>query len=470
MKLTTLWLFAIGALLACTAATQAADNARTRRPNLLLIITDQQFSEGMSCRIGNRYINTPGMDRLAKQGMLFTRAYAANPLCTPFRTSLFSGHYPHQTGVQTNGRGTGSHKTLPCLGTYFAKAGYETGYFGKWHTPYALKDSSESGFETVHEKDCLYSTKRIVTFLEAKHDKPFLAVASFMNPHNICEWSRFQKMGSGPLEVPPVEQRPPLPPNHASPENETDVMAFMRKSYQAHRLFPVGDYTEDDWRRHVWGYYRLIERVDAHVVKLLEVLEATGLDKNTVVLFTSDHGDCHGAHRWVQKTVFYDESARIPLILSYPGQPTRGQTCDHLINTGVDIGPTLLDFAGIPIPNALPGKSFRPITEDKTRKDDRDYIVSQNRMVQCVPIDGVSLTPDGRMVRSARYKYCLYSEGKQRESLVDMEEDPLETVNRAADPQLREVLLRHRGYLREFADKHGDATAKSMLDAVERDM
>ncbi len=444
------------------AALQSA--AAAERPNILLIITDQQFSEGMSCRLGDRFINTPGMDRLAETGLMFERAYATNPLCMPYRTALWSGHYPHQTGVMVNGRSTNDGYTrMPCLGTFFRKAGYDTGYFGKWHTAYRLKDAEASGFETVFEKDCLYNTDRIVTFLEQPRDKPFMAVASFMNPHNICEWSRFQNMGSGPLEVPPLEQ---LPSNHAPPQNETDVMAFMRRSYQAHRLFPVGGYTEADWRRLVWGYYRLIERVDAHVVRLLETLEQAGLDENTVVIFTSDHGDCHGAHRWNQKTVFYDESARVPLIVRRAGQPTRGKTSDRLVSTAVDLGPTMLDFAGIDVPEDWPGESLRPVVEGRAKDGGREYIVVQNRMVQCEPVDGVSITPDGRMVRSRRYKYCLYSEGKHRESLVNMEQDPGETINLTGDQGYQEVLLKHRALLREFAERHKDQTALSMLEAV----
>ncbi len=457
-----------GAALAAMALNPRAARAQTGkgRLNILFMITDQQFADGMSCRMGNRYIHTPGMDRLAKNGMLFERAYTPNPLCQPARTSIFSGHYPHQTGVQTNDKGGRGHEKYPCLGTYFAKSGYRTAYFGKWHTAYDLNDPEVSGFQFVDESG-RSSTANLEKFLEEKQDAPFMAVASFINPHDICEWSRFQRIKSGALgEAPALDKRPPLPPNHAPPKNETDVMAFMRKSYQAHRLFPLGRYEEDEWRRLSWGYYRLIERVDAHIVRVLDTLDKTGLVGNTVVILTSDHGDCHGAHRWNQKTVFYDESARIPLILSCPGQPTRGETSKDLVNTGVDLGPTMLDFAGIAVPAHMPGKSLRPAAEGKVTPGARDYIVIQNHMVQCEPVDGLNWKPQGRMVRSKRYKYCVYSEGERRESLVDMERDPGETVNRAGDPALRDTLLQHRKYLAEFAAKQGDDTALAILAAL----
>ena len=199
---------------------------------------------------------------------------------------------------------------------------------------------------------------------------------------------------------------------------------------------------------------------------MLTTLEQTGLDKNTVVIFTSDHGDCHGAHMWNQKTVFYDESARIPLIIRRPDEFARGETCSHLVNIGVDLGPTMLDFASIPAPDHLPGKSLRPVTEGAVESDNRDYIVVQNHMVQCAPVDGKHLTPKGRMVRSKQYKYCLYSEGERRESLVDMDTDPSEMLNLAGDPTHRDTLLRHRSYLASFAAQHKDATAQAMLEAV----
>ena len=101
-------------------------------------------------------------------------------------------------------------------------------------------------------------------------------------------------------------------------------------------------HTPDDWRRQRWGYYRMIEKVDAEIGKVLEALRKTGQEDNTLIVFTSDHGECAGAHRFNQKTVFYEESARVPLIVAWKGHTAAG-TCDKLVNTGIDILPTLLD-------------------------------------------------------------------------------------------------------------------------------
>jgi len=171
---------------------------------------------------------------------------------------------------------------------------------------------------------------------------------------------------------------------------------------------------------------------------------------------------CDGVHRWNQKTVFYDEAARVPLIISQKGRTPQG-TCDTLVQTGIDLIPTLCDFAGIDVPKGLLGRTLKAHALNQPAGEDRPYIVVSNGMVQCEPVDGVLLQPDGRMVRSSRYKYCLYSLGQRRESLVDMQADPGEMVNLAAKSQCRSALLQHREFLLDFALKHGDNVALSML-------
>ena len=450
-------------------ATQAVadDSASSRRPNLLIIMTDQQFADAMSCAMGSEWIQTPNMDSLAQNGMRFTRAYSPNPLCMPMRTAMLTGQYPHQTGVQTNGGRQLDPAEFVFMGKLLKTAGYETAYFGKWHVALDRKKKEVHGFDTFEEKKSRLDPGLAAEFLGKAHDRPFLAVVSFLGPHEICEWSRRQNLPGGPIgDPPPLEERPPLRTNHDPAENETDVIAHMRKSYQAHRLFPVGNYSEDDWRRHIWGYYRLIERVDKSIGVVLDALRAGGHEQSTVVLFLSDHGDCHGAHRWNQKTVFYDESTRVPLIISWKGKTPEG-TSSTLVNTGLDVIPTLCDFAGIEVPAGLPGKSMKAPALGTIPDRQREYVVSQNHMVQCEPVDGKDLKPQGRMVRSHRYKYCLYSAGERRESLVDMETDPGEMVNQAGNPAFEDVLDRHRAFLREHAERHRDGVALEMLKNLE---
>ena len=444
------------------------------KPNILFIMTDQQFADIMSCRMGKKYINTPAMDSLAENGMLFTEAYTANPLCVPARNSIFSGRYPHETGCQRNGqtirKSEFDHKEFPCMGTYFKNAGYDTGYVGKWHLWYESENKKSHGFDLTavlhgkgHDDEI---PAPAVEFMQRERSKPFMLVVSLSNPHDVCQLARHQKLPSGPIPpLPPIDDRPPMKSNHQPPVNESDAMTLIRKSFHSSSTFPVGNYDEDKWTRLSWGYYRLVEKVDALIGKVIEGLKQSGQLHNTLIVFTSDHGDCHGAHKFNQKTVFYEESARIPFVLSYKNVIKHG-TSDTLVNTGVDILPTMLDFAGIEKPARLPGRSLKQIALGQSPRDWRDCVVVQNYMTQGGKVNGKIPKVKGRMVRSKAYKYCLYDHGKQREELFDMKNDRLETENLAVKPHTLEILKQHREYLRAFAEKYKDDTALEMLKQV----
>jgi len=456
-------------------AQKLAAGVAERRPNVILIMTDQQFAEAMSCRMGKQYLHTPTMDGLAAGGMVFTRAYSANPLCMPLRNSLFTGRYPHETRVTRNAdpKGGLDPREFVCMGTYFKSAGYETAYSGKWHLCFDQEDPNAHGFEIMksRNKDNYDAgvTDGAVQFLARKHDKPFLLVASFLNPHNICEWARRaagreQKLSCGEIGDPPaLDQLPPAPANLAPPRNEPDSVTLIRRACQVEDgLFPVAKFTTEDWRGQRWGYYRMIEKVDAEIGQVLEALRKTGQQDNTVIVFTSDHGECAGAHRFNQKTVFYEESTRVPLIIAWKGKTAQG-TCDKLVNTGIDILPTLFDCAGLETPKRLPGRSLWPLALGKPVNEWRDHVVVQNDMSQTGEVDGLRPTMEGRMVRTERYKYCVYSRGTRRESLADLQTDPGETNDLAADPKYHDVLLAHRELLVRFARDHSDPLAAELL-------
>ena len=181
--------------LKATGLTAAATLARPalgalpagRKPNILLIMTDQQFADAMSCRIGKGFLNTPAFDALAAQGTSFQRAYSPNPICMPARTSLMTGCYPHQTRIQTNGgKGNKSLDAKP-YAKIFKDAGYDTGYVGKWHIPKIFATPKDFDFQAFNKHQGIDRkiVEPIVGFMKEKRNKPFLAVASFSNPHNI---------------------------------------------------------------------------------------------------------------------------------------------------------------------------------------------------------------------------------------------------------------------------------------------
>jgi len=429
-----------------------------KRPNILIVTTDQQSADAMSCQLGKKFLNTPNLDRLAAAGTRFTRAYSANPICMPSRASMYTGRYPVQTGLESNVEQYKlDPKKFPCMGTIFEKAGYRTAYFGKWHLPYNVKDKTAHGFQHVESQIIDRTTADgAIRFLSGNPSQPFLAVASFLNPHNICEWARGQKLPEGDIGAPPpVAECPPLRANFAPQKNEPDIMTLMRESYQRNPMFPVGNFTPDKWRQYEWAYYRMIEKSDALIGQVLQAVRDHHLEENTLVAFVADHGDCQGAHHWNQKTVFYEESVRVPLILKLPSV-VKPAISDRLVNTGVDLLPTLCGVAGIQPAEPMPGMNLMGTATGRVRHDPRSYVVSSNHMTQGAPVDGKIHKPRGRMVRSQRYKYCVYDQGKHRESLVDLAHDPGEMVNIADQPQAQETLKAHRQMLAEWSKSVGD--------------
>ncbi len=429
------------------------------KPNILIIITDQQSSESMSCTLGNSYINTPNMDYLANHGINFTNAYCANPLSVPSRSSMFTGMYPHQIGIQSNDNNKIDPVIFPNLGTIFEKAGYETGYTGKWHLPYDVKDPSVNGFSYMKniKNNGIDSMlpEAATKFLKAQHKKPFLLVASFVDPHNICEWARGQKLPDGSVGPPPSPSEcPPLRKNSAPSENETDIMKLIRTSYQASKTFPVGKFSDDKWRQYTWAYYRMIEKTDNEIGKILTTLRESGLDKNTIVVFLSDHGDCQGAHHWNQKTVFYEEASKVPFIISNPGlKPGKS---DVLVQTGIDLMPTLCDLAGIKPKKALPGISMKPVLISGQLPEERDYVVVSDWLVEGDSVNGDKPEPEGRMLRDKRFKYWILNEGQEKETLYDLQTDPGEMINLSGDPKYRTNLENCRKKLADWAEKNKD--------------
>ncbi len=452
--------------LAMLASATAFSQEMPVKPNILVIMTDQQSAESLSYNLGNKYLKTPNMDALAKHGVTFANAYCANPLCIPSRSSIFTGRYPHEMGIQANENKKNDPAQFPTLGTIFKNAGYETGYFGKWHLPYNQDQPDAHGFDVMANNKGNGVDKLLpapaIKFLETKRDHPFLLVVSFVNPHNICEWARGQKLPDGEIGDPPsADQCPPLRANHLPSKNETDIMQTMRTSYQLAKTFPVSGFDDTKWRQYIWAYYRLIEKVDNEIGKVLNALRESGLDKNTMVVFMADHGDCQGAHLWNQKTVFYEEASKVPFIISNPAIKPRKS--DYLVQTGIDVIPTLCGLAGIPAPERARGMNLKPLITNESAPDDRKFVVVSDNMVQGEAVNGEKPEPEGRMLRNNRFKYWIYNAGKQRETLYDLKNDPGEMVNLASDPKFRADLENCRTELAGWAQKYQDPFLKYLV-------
>jgi len=259
-----------------------------------------------------------------------------------------------------------------------------------------------------------------------------------------------------PVPEVPLAKCPPLPGNYAVPDDEPSVL---REFYMA-RHFEHASFNDDKWRRYLHAYYWMIELVDAEIGRLLDALRANGLEKNTLVVFTSDHGDGMAAHQWLGKCTHYEEAMRVPFIVSLPGVIEPGRVdSTHLISSGPDFYATALDYAGVPIPGDCRGRSVRCLLEGTAcSKPWRDEVASNIWIPGGAdPAAGQKWKSAwGRMLRTERFKYSIYDRGKHREQLHDLKRDRLELHNLAADPNYRDLLIEHRRRLAAWCEKSKD--------------
>lgn len=418
-----------------------------QRMNIIYIMTDQQAATAMSCA-GNNDLKTPAMDALAKRGVRFTNAYCALPLSGPSRSAMFTGYMPSDIGMQENETPLPDSVRARTLGNMMEEASYECAYAGKWHVnTNSLPGEHAFGFKNLHGHNDKGLAEDAVNFLRQRDKKkPFFLVASFNMPHGICEAARHQNLPFGEIEEPDLKDCPQLPANYAV--NPYDATALAFEKTRNHRLYPSLDYTADDWRKYLYSYYRQTELGDHEIGKILDEIDKEDLWKNTVVIFTSDHGDGAAQHQWNQKTVLYESVANIPFIICLPKGKNAGKVLPQLVNNGIDLMPTICDFAGIPVPAHCQGKSLRNVVEagDPDMKH-QEYVVTETVFAQ-------TAGTIGWMVRTKDYKYVLYDTGRYREQLYDMNTDRGEMRNLAMERKYSDIVKLHRQLLGEWMDKH----------------
>jgi arylsulfatase A-like enzyme len=418
----------------------ALASAAIERPNFLLIMTDQQTHNAMSCA-ANPWLKTPAMDSLAARGTRFSAAYCTYPVCSPSRGSIFTGRMPHETGVRVNGKAI--VEGVPTLGEIFRAAGYETVYGGKWHLPRSF--DGMIAFTRLIGGHSLGATMdqplagASASWLLQKPRQPFFQVASFMNPHDVCDWIRRHP---GARRHTHPDRYPPAPANMAIDPLEPEAVQFHRRAGYDLMSKGVGiasAWRRDDIRLYIHDYYRMVEDVDRCIGQVLDALRQTGLERNTIVAFLSDHGEGLGGHLWAQKAAFYEESARVPLIFAGPGIRPHHTEYATLASLA-DFVPTLCDYAGIKAPPDMRGVSLRPVLEGRTL--DRPFVAGE-LLYQ-------DQTREGRMIRTARYKYIVFNNGARPEQLFDLDTDPGEVLNLATRPEAQPELDRHRALLRAW--------------------
>jgi arylsulfatase A-like enzyme len=443
-----------------------------KRPNILFIMTDQQSATMMSCA-GNKYLDTPAIDSIAASGIRFDRAYCANPVCIPSRFALFTGRYPSAVGLRSNDVSTilgeiPEEIKQNGLGYRLKAAGYKALYGGKQHLP--KMRAVDLGFDYFCEDERENLADACADILMKPFDQPFFMTVSFINPHDICymaiaEFAKNLNLNGITSDSNPVEGLlkrgetelkclkealkipegmseehffkelcPPLPPNFESQENEPEAI-WAIKSQRQFKKHAHENFTDKQWRMHRWAYCKLTERVDSQIATVLNALKASGHEDDTVVIFTSDHGDMDSAHRMEHKTALYEEACRIPMIIKYPSEIPEGLIdSKHLISNGLDLIPTIMDYADIEQSEELKGKSLRhlhsEINNSGTYSNWRTILDIESEF--------------GHAVVTDKYKYILYDNGENREQLMDLEYDPHEMRNSLEDSEHRDIIKSFR--------------------------
>jgi arylsulfatase A-like enzyme len=408
---------------------QAPHIARRHAPNILFLNTDQWHAEVFSHR-GNPWLRTPNSDRIMAAGLSFDRAYAAHPVCTPARTSWLTGRMPAEHNLRPPA-------SMPDMGQWFSRHGYETVHFGKWDVGGRNVNRSMDLGRTGHAlgQYCDHAVAEMARsyLLGRRRDKPYFMHVGIMNPHDICQPAVLATQ-RGRIAWDGIEL-PPLPDNFAArPDEPRPLSVRLRRSPRraAHLTWD-----EHDWRVYQYIYYRFCEMADAAVGIILDTLEASGEAENTLLVYTSDHGEGRGEHGLTTKGFLYDSSVRVPLTLVRPGHFAAGTRNNHQFVSGVDFFPAFCGVAGIPQPDNLTGVDF--IAETLAGRRSREAVVAQASF-------------DAWMVRTDRYKYIRY-EAAPEAQLFDLLNDPGETRSLARDSGSSRLVSQHEVLLTDFRSR-----------------
>ena len=463
------------------------------KPNIIIVITDQENVNTLSCYGGQ--LNTPSIDKLAAKGVRFTKNYVACPLCVPSRDSIWTSLYPHQLGLPNivdNGDGVvhvnddGREISLPTnvqtLGDLANENGYRTAYFGKWHLGREnakqhgfqvfktdLRGSYEQrlsetnkmsfkkgtnrleqqGLEPFELQEDTVMTDMAINFIEDSSkdfEKPFFLVLSMRFPHDPY---------SGPFDD-------LLSPDHIKlPESVKDDLKNKPSSQRrgaSRELFlrEIGsDITDKEMKklRSIYArYLGLMHLVDLNVGRLTDKLNSLSIAKNTIIIFTSDHGDMMGAHGLFFKGLFmYEEVTKVPLIISWPGHLPEGKEVASLTSM-IDFTPTLLDLMEIEKPISMAGESMRQLW---------DYSHNIRNAVFMELFESYGEWGTIFSIRTEKYKYNWYA--GDSDELYDVENDPNEMNNIAMKPEYRDLIIGLREQLARWLKQTGDVKISDLI-------
>ncbi len=444
------------------------------KPNILWICTDQQRYDTIGA-LGNPYVSTPNIDSLVADGVAFTHAYCQSPICTPSRVSFLTGMYPSATHV--NGNGNDYYpETFPLITRTLADIGYDCGLIGKlhlasayrrieprandgyryWQYSHAPRDDWQEGHDYadwVRSKGFIlreltrnpegvpaelhqttWCTEKTIEFIREEREGPWLASVNIYDPHPPFNPPQTYREQFAPEEMPePLFQESDLEQQNRL--GKIDFQSKVRTPDDLDIRNPIIPQSSGskinsalvgrrDAKTLIAAYYAMIKLIDDQLGRILDVLDETRQRENTVIIFTSDHGEMLGDHGLIQKGCrFYEGLVRVPLIFSWKGHFVNGLHSPALIEL-VDKVPTLLELAGLQVPDGMHGRSLLPILKGEVDSDQhRDF-------VRCEYYDALDMRDHSfaTMFRNKRYKLVVYH-GHEEGELYDLVDDPDEFNN-----------------------------------------
>ncbi len=472
-----------------------------KKPNIIFINTDQQSYDAMSIS-GNRHLKTPNIDEIYANGFAFDRSYATNPVCVPARSSWATGLYTSELCEQFNG-GCMPEDIID-IGQLLNANSYNCVHAGKWHVDgrdvrksfhvlyYGNTNIGASGaeyFDTV-------TTHSTLDFLANYDDeKPFYLQLGYINPHDICEFQHNyeEKDLPDPVKQGVIKMKslPSMPDNFGFDPDETMVLKTFRRSEDAlihSKIFKKTErFNDNEWRNLKYNYYRFIEKADMEIGHILSYIENSRYKDNTIIIYTRDHGDACGSHRMFQKFTCYEESVRVPLVISSFSDKfniQKGESDKQHLVSGVDLFPTICDYAGVEIPLGVQGASLRPLVEQKDIPW-REFVYIENNYweVACVTDRYKYITeyiPKGTNEDFTPPNHKNSKNGY--EVLYDFELDPGEMVNRASYDEYRgikehlrkllfsqELKLKQVRHTEERGKAYISMCSRALLDAWQND-
>ena len=424
--------------------------AGSKRPNIVCIVGEglrwDEFSSA-----GNKLLHTPNMDRIAQEGCTFHNAFVVNALCLPSRATMLTGMYSHTTGAVSNVEGI-IPPQFPLVSDLLQTAGYETAFLGKSHIKGALMDHNwdyyfgfvgqadyyrpkitegirgKYGEPKVYEGEYVDTllTRKAVAWLQQERSKPFCLFLWFYAPH-----APFFR----PKDLVNEFNGVPIPKPATFDENLDDYPGKPRAVADADNKVGYSEVANDDPRsleELVKDHYVGVEDNDRNVGAIWQELDRQKITENTAILLSSDHGFFLGEHHFYDKRLMYEPSIRVPMMLRYPGQVRSGATSEQMV-LNLDVAPTLLDLAGLPVPAAMQGKSLLPLAEGKPVEWRKDWLY------EYYEYPGYENVRPCRGVRTQQYKLIQFFTDPQEFELYDLEKDPDEMVNLYGKPGYEEL-------------------------------